>query len=92
MTVDSNPFEDRTLYTIVGADGERTTITIDKLTADVLQAVLPDVHAWVQSTFDRVATRRPHATRREQGNLVRALANAEAQRHPQFKAQIDGLL
>ena len=88
MEIDNSPFDERTLYTLVGADGERTTITIDKLTADVL----PDVHVWVQATFDRVFAKRPHASRREQGNLVRALANAEAQKHPQYRSLLDDLL
>lgn len=92
MESEINPFEERTLYTISGTDGERTTITIDKLTADVLQMVIPDVHAWVQSVFDRVASKRPHASRREQGDLVRAIANTEAQKHPQYQALLNDLL
>ena len=92
MRADSNPFDDRTLYTIDGVDGERTTITIDKLTADVLQMVLPDVHWWIQNAFNRVVEKRQSATRREQGNLVRALANTEAQRHPQYRALINDIL
>lgn len=88
----SDPFSERTLYTIANEDGERTTITLDKLTADVLQQLLPDVHDWVQRTYDRVAIRLPHLSRRERGDYVRAVANQEARRSPEYKALIDELL
>lgn len=87
-----DPFEERTLYTIANEDGERTTITLDKLTADVLQQALPDVHTWVQQTYDRISKRKPNLSRREKGDLVRALANKEAHQHPLHKKLIDDLL
>ena len=92
MAAENSPFEDRTLYTLIDAVGDKTTIRIDKLTADVLQAVLLDVHAWIQERFNHVVMKRPRASRREQGNLVRALANAEAQKHPQYQALLSDLL
>ena len=87
-----DPFDERTIYTIVNSDGERSTITIDKLTADVLQKLLPDVHDWVQKTFDRVSERKPHLGRREKGDLVRAIANQEARNSPEYKKLIDDIL
>jgi hypothetical protein len=50
--------------------GDKTTITLSKWVADVPQIVLPDVHAWVQDTYDRVAEQRPLLTRRAKGDLV----------------------
>ena len=87
-----DPFDGRTLYTITNEDDERTTITLDKLTADVLQQLFPDVHAWVQETYKRVTLRKPRLSRRERGDLVRALANREAHRSPLYKAMIDEIL
>ena len=89
---DANPFEERTLYTINNKHGERTTVTLDKLTADVLQELFPDVHAWVQRTYDLVVERKPNLGRREQGDLVRALANKEAHASPIHRRMIDELL
>ena len=88
----ADPFEERTLYTISNEDGERTTLTLDKLTADVLQEILADVHVWVQQTYDRVAERKPNLSRREKGDLVRALANREAQSSPLYKQKINEIL
>ena len=90
--MNDNPFGERTLYTLVDLEGNGSTITLDKLPADVLQTVLPDVHAWVQNAYTRVATRRPQATRREQGNFVRALAYREAQKHPEYERLLSEFL
>ena len=89
---DTNPFEERTLYTINNKQGDRTTITLDKLTADALQVLFPDVHAWIQRTYDLVVERKPNLGRREHGDLVRALANKEAHASPIYRRMIDDLL
>ena len=89
---DPNPFDDRTLYTIINEQGDRTTITLDKLTADVLQELFPDVHAWVQNTYHRVIAKKPNLSRREHGDLIRALANKEAQASPIYRRLIDEIL
>lgn len=73
---------DRTLYTITDELGERTTITIDKFVADILQESLSDVHQWVQNTYDRVVNEQPSYGRRQKGDMVRTLALIEALKTP----------
>lgn len=70
--------DDRTIYTVVDETGTKTTITLDKWVADILQGHLTDVHDWVQETYDKVATKRHHLGRRQKGDLVRALSIREA--------------
>lgn len=71
---------DTTTYSITTEDGSPTTITLRKLVADFLQMKLPDVHAWVQASYDRVVERYPDLSRRKKGDLVRAMSLAEAER------------
>ena len=66
-------FDEKTIYSITDGHHEKTTITIDKWTADILQQWLPDVHCWLQEKYDRVCARHPHLSRREKGNMVRIL-------------------
>lgn len=78
-------FEDeKTDYSIVDEEGEDSTLTLDKWAADILQAELPDVHAWLQQKFDLVTARFSNETRRKRGNLVRLLAYREAEKSPQM--------
>lgn len=72
--------DEKTNYSIVDEHGEKSTLTLDKWAADILQAELPDVHAWVQQKFDHVTAKLPNETRRKRGDLVRALAYREAGR------------
>ena len=74
-----------TYYEIRNERGDKTTITLSKWMADVLQIVLPDVHGWVQNTYDRVAEKRPQLTRRAKGDLVRLLASREAEKYPKHQ-------
>jgi hypothetical protein len=83
--------DDRTIYTIEDEHGEKSTITLEKMIADVLQESLPDVHAWVQSTYNRVADKRPEISRREKGDIVRILSIREAEKYPRFKSLIEEL-
>lgn len=73
---------DRTLYSIRNESGEVTTITLYKLVADSLQESLPDVHAWVQNAYDRVAAMKPELSRHQKGDLVRRLSVREAEKSP----------
>ncbi|MFL9998906.1 hypothetical protein PQR34_46765 [Paraburkholderia sediminicola] len=84
--------DDRTLYTVINENGERTTITLEKLVADALQASISDVHEWVQRAFDRVTEKKPELSRRERGDLVRLLAQKEAEKHPAYRRMIEDLL
>ena len=88
----TNVFEDRTIYSINNEEGERSTITLDKFVADVLQACLPDVHDWIQRTYDHVCNRKPNLSRREKGDVVRLLAVREAEKYPQFRQFMNELL
>ena len=84
--------DDRTLYKLANERDEYTTITIDKFVADTLQQYLPDVHAWVQATYNRVAEKRPHLSRREKGDLVRVLAFREATNQLEAHGELNDLL
>lgn len=82
-------FEDRTIYSIKDEHGEKSSISLEKLVADVLQESLPDVHVWVQNAYDRVVEKRGHLGRREKGDLVRLLAAREAEKYPRYQELIN---
>ena len=85
-------FEDgKTTYSFVDEDGVKSTITIEKWAADLLQESLPDVHKWVQDTYNRVCEKRSHLSRRKKGDVVRMLAFREAEKNPKFKELISDL-
>ena len=85
-------FEDgKTTYSFVDEDGVKSTITIEKWAADLLQESLPDVHKWVQDTYNRVCEKRAHLSRRKKGDVVRMLAFREAEKNPKFKELISDL-
>lgn len=75
---------DKTLYSIRNECGEVTTITLYKLVADTLQESLPDVHAWVQNAYAKVAAMKPELGRHQKGDLVRCLAVREAEKSPRY--------
>ncbi|KUZ80062.1 hypothetical protein WI37_07920 [Burkholderia ubonensis] len=78
-------FEDeKTHYFIVDEHGKKRTLTLDKWAADVLQAELPDVQAWLQEKLDLVSSKFSKETRRKRGDLVRAIAYAEAGKSPRI--------
>lgn len=80
-----------TNYEIRDEHSNKTTITLRKWDADVLQSALPNVHAWVQQAYDRVINKYPHLTRRKKGDLVRLLAANEANKHPDLQEKAMGL-
>lgn len=83
-------FDDKkTLYSIRNEDNEKSTITIDKWAADLLQEMLPNVHDWIQLKYDLVCEKRPQLSRREKGDLVRLLARKEAENNPRYQSLID---
>jgi hypothetical protein len=81
--------ENKTLYSITDEHGEKSTITIDKWAADLLQGSLPDVHAWIQEKYVRICEKKPELSRREKGDLLRMLAYREAQLSPLYDSLID---
>src|SRR5690554_1599813 len=70
--------EGKTNYQIVDENGCKTTITLDKWVADILQVELSDVHGRVQNAFDKVAKENPLETRRARGDIVREMATNTA--------------
>lgn len=80
---------DKTIYTILDEIKENTTITLEKFVADILQENLPDVHAWVQETYNKVAQRRPNLGRRQKGDLVRSLSMREAVKYLEASGQLN---
>jgi hypothetical protein len=77
-------FEQRTIYKIIDEHGAASSITLEKFVADILQKHLPDVHAWIQQEYDKVARKRPGISRIKQGDLVRLLAQREAEKYPGY--------
>lgn len=92
MSDDKSIFDERTLYSLDDEYGDRTTLTLDKISADVLQRHLPDVHAWVELVYSHVVDKRPDLTRREKGDVVRRLVQREAERYPDYEAKLTQIL
>lgn len=84
--------DETTDYSINSESNEKSTIRLLKLTADVLQKHLPDVHGWIQCVYDSVLEEMPHKSRRRRGNIVRFLADREAQKYPLYYELIDEYL
>lgn len=91
MKIDDLFDDKKTTYTITDEHSEKSSITVDKWAADLLQEMLPDVHLWIQQKYSIVCEKRPNLTRREKGNVVRELARREAEKSPNYKSLIDFL-
>lgn len=83
--------DDKTIYTLLNEDGDKTTIRLDKLTADVLQLSLSDVHTWIQGVFEDVGTEYPDIGRRKKGDIVRAIAAKKAQKSHHYRVRMIGM-
>lgn len=83
--------ESKTLYTIVNEHGEKTTITLDKWIADVLQFALgAEVHTRIQAAYDKVLAKYPDLSRKQRGDLVRQMAFIRAQEDPEIERKFRG--
>lgn len=82
--------EGKTNYQITNEHNEKTTITLDKWVADILQVELDDVHDRLQKAYNKTLIEKPALTRRERGNLIRKMAEATANQHQETKKQILG--
>lgn len=91
MEIDDLFDEKKTTYTITDEHGGRSSITIDKWAADLLQEMLPDVHSWIQQKYSMVCEKKPELGRREKGDVIRELARREATKSPNYKSLIDFL-
>ncbi len=77
--------DQKTTYTINDETGEKTTLTIPKYDADILQEVVPDVHQHLQKIYNWVAESQPHLSRLAKGNEVRNIVWRNVRQHmPDF--------
>lgn len=77
--------EGKTNYQIVNEHREKTTISLEKWVADVLQQVLNDVHAKIQAIYNRLLESNPNLTRRQRGDIIRSMAERTADLHQDVK-------
>ena len=84
MNIDDYLSEEKTIYSFTDESGSGSTITVEKWVGDLLQASLPDVHAWIQGQYDKVLDRLPLISRRQRGDVLRELAKCEAAKNPDY--------
>ena len=82
--------EGKTNYQIINEAGERTTITLEKWVADVLQLELEDVHERIQLAYNKSLKEKPELSRKLRGNYIRQLAEKTADRFQETKKKILG--
>lgn len=82
--------EGKTNYQIINEDGDKTTITLEKWVADILQISLPNVHENIQCIYNKILNKKPELSRRERGNLIRIVSEQMANEHQDIKKQILG--
>ena len=80
----------KTNYQIINEDCDKTTITLEKWVADVLQIVLPDVHQSIQRGYYISLKEKPELTRRQRGDLIRRMAENKANLHQEEKKEVLG--
>jgi hypothetical protein len=80
----------RTNYQILNEEGEKTTITLDKWVADVLQIELSDVHERIQLAYDKILLKNPELSRRQRGNCIREMAERTANQYQESKKKVLG--
>ncbi len=83
--------EGKTNYQIINEFSEKTTITLDKWVADILQIELQDqVHGKLQILFNKVCENHPDIGRKAKGNIIRAAATRKANEYQKTKKEILG--
>ena len=82
--------EGKTNYQIIDEDGNKTTITLEKWVADVLQDELPDVHKSIQSAYDNSLNEKPDLKRKQRGNYIREMSVRTANKYQETKKKILG--
>lgn len=80
----------KTLYGIIDEFDEKTTISLDKWVADILQLRLPDVHSKIQDAYIKSLETHPDLSRRERGNLIRKSAEFTANQYQDTKKHVLG--
>lgn len=73
---------ERTVISIIDEHNEKSTITLDKWTSDVLHEHLSDVHASIQKVYNSICgldkMKDLNLSRRQKGNEVRKAASRKA--------------
>lgn len=82
--------EGKTNYQIINEDGEKTTITLDKWVADILQLELDDVHQRIQLAYNKILQEKPDLGRIQRGDCVRRMAENTANKFQGTKKKVLG--
>jgi len=82
--------EGKTNYQILNEDGEKTTITLDKWVADILQIECIDVHDRIQKLFNKLCAEHPNLSRRKIGDIIRKRAARKASSCQETKKKVLG--
>ena len=82
--------EGKTNYQIPNEYGKKTTITLEKWVADILQIELDDVHAKIQIAYNKILELRPNIGRRQRGDCIRQMAENTANKYQETKKRILG--
>jgi len=80
----------KTNYQILNEYGEKTTITLEKWVADILQIETDDVHNRIQLLFNKLSKKDSNLSRRERGNAIRRSATIKANSFQETKMKILG--
>jgi hypothetical protein len=82
--------EGKTNYQIINENSEKTTITLEKWVADILQLELSNVHESLQEAYNQLALNHPNLTRRKKGDYLRRVAELKANKYQKTKKQVLG--
>ncbi len=82
--------EGKTTYQITNEDGDKTTITLEKWVADILQIEFEDVHHKIQAAYDSVLQSKSHLGRRQRGDYIRLMAENTANKYQKTKKKLLG--
>lgn len=69
----------RTIFPILGIDGETTTLTLEKWIADLLHKKFDNVHRFIEDVFQDAQEKYPELSRRAQGDHVRYICFKEVE-------------
>lgn len=82
--------EGKTNYQIFNERGEKTTITLEKWVADILQIELTDVHERLQLAYNKILKEKPSLSRKQRGNYIREMTINTANKFQETKKKILG--
>jgi hypothetical protein len=73
-------FSKKTTYTFTDENNKRSSITINKFDADILQETENDMHILIQEYYDVIINTTPYLSRIKRGNLVRLYVSKKAEK------------